>query len=178
MRVKYIWPLCSIVLLSASSAWPRHPAAWISRRSSKPIRMPSCACPSNPRLVCRISRRARLPLRLMSRQRSLPRAVKALKACYRAFRDLDATMVEVNPLVVTGDGRIIALDAKMGFDDNALFRRPQISELRDKSQEDSREMQAADPGSATSGSTVISAASSTVPGPRHGDHGHDQARRW
>ena len=76
----------------------------------------------------------------------LAEAVKALKACYRAFRDLDATMVEVNPLVVTGDGRIIALDAKMGFDDNALFRRPQISELRDKSQEDSREMQAADRG--------------------------------
>ncbi len=73
-------------------------------------------------------------------------AVKALKACYRAFRDLDATMVEVNPLVVTTDGRIIALDAKMGFDDNALFRRPQISELRDKSQEDSREMNAADRG--------------------------------
>jgi len=76
----------------------------------------------------------------------LAESVKALKACYRAFRDLDATMVEVNPLVVTGDGRIIALDAKMGFDDNALFRRPQISELRDKSQEDAREMNAADRG--------------------------------
>jgi malate-CoA ligase subunit beta len=76
----------------------------------------------------------------------LPEAVKALKACYRAFRDLDATMVEINPLVVTADGRIIALDAKMGFDDNALFRRPQISELRDKSQEDAREMNAADRG--------------------------------
>ena len=76
----------------------------------------------------------------------LAEAVKALKACYRAFRDLDATMVEVNPLVVTTDGRILALDAKMGFDDNALFRRPQISELRDKSQEDAREMNAADRG--------------------------------
>jgi len=76
----------------------------------------------------------------------LAETVKALKACYRAFRDLDATMVEVNPLVVTRDGRIIALDAKMGFDDNALFRRPQISELRDKSQEDTREMNAADRG--------------------------------
>ncbi len=73
-------------------------------------------------------------------------AVKSLKACYRAFRDLDATMVEINPMVVTSDGRIIALDAKMGFDDNALFRRPQISELRDKSQEDAREMNAADRG--------------------------------
>ena len=76
----------------------------------------------------------------------LAEAVKVLKACYRAFRDLDATMVEINPLVVTREGRLIALDAKMGFDDNALFRRPQISELRDKSQEDPREMNAADRG--------------------------------
>ena len=76
----------------------------------------------------------------------LAEAVKALRACYRAFRDLDATMVEINPLVVTADGRLIALDAKMGFDDNALFRRPRISELRDKSQEDPREMNAADRG--------------------------------
>ncbi len=73
-------------------------------------------------------------------------AVTTLKACYRAFRDLDATMVEINPLIVTKDGRILALDAKMGFDDNALFRRQQVSELRDKSQEDPREMNAADRG--------------------------------
>ena len=73
-------------------------------------------------------------------------AVTTLLGCYRAFRDLDATMVEINPLVVTGDGHLLALDAKMGFDDNALFRRPNISELRDKSQEDPREMRAADRG--------------------------------
>ena len=73
-------------------------------------------------------------------------AVTTLLGCYRAFRDMDATMVEINPLVVTGDGRLLALDAKMGFDDNALFRRPNISELRDKSQEDPREMKAADRG--------------------------------
>lgn len=72
--------------------------------------------------------------------------VRTLKGCYRAFRDLDATMVEINPLVITADGRIIALDAKMTFDDNALFRHPQISELRDKSQEDPRESRAADRG--------------------------------
>jgi len=69
-----------------------------------------------------------------------------LKACYRSFRDLDATMVEINPLVVTVDGRVLALDAKMAFDDNALFKRDQISELRDKSQEDPREMKAKDRG--------------------------------
>ena len=73
-------------------------------------------------------------------------AVTVIEACYGAFRDLDATMVEINPLVVTEDGRLVALDAKMAFDDNALFRRQQISELRDKSQEDPLEMKAADRG--------------------------------
>ena len=73
-------------------------------------------------------------------------AANTLRACYRSFRDLDATMVEINPLAVTTDGRILALDAKMTFDDNALFRRQQISELRDKSQEDPREMRATDRG--------------------------------
>jgi succinyl-CoA synthetase beta subunit/malate-CoA ligase subunit beta len=72
--------------------------------------------------------------------------VRTLKGCYRAFTELDATMVEINPLVVTGDSRIVALDAKMTFDDNAMFRHPQISELRDKSQEDPRESRAADRG--------------------------------
>ncbi len=69
-----------------------------------------------------------------------------LLGCYRAMRDLDATMVEINPLVVTKEGNLLAVDAKMGFDDNALFRHQSISELRDKSQEDAREMRAADRG--------------------------------
>jgi len=73
-------------------------------------------------------------------------AVTTFLGCYRAMRDLDANMVEINPLVVTKEGRIIAVDAKMGFDDNALFRHPNISELRDKSQEDPREMRASDRG--------------------------------
>lgn len=73
-------------------------------------------------------------------------AVTTFLGCYRAMRDLDANMVEINPLVVTKEGKILAVDAKMGFDDNALFRHPNISELRDKSQEDAREMRAADRG--------------------------------
>lgn len=72
--------------------------------------------------------------------------VRTLQGCYQAFRERDATMVEINPLVVTTDNRILALDAKMTFDDNALFRHPSISELRDKSQEDARESRAADRG--------------------------------
>jgi len=72
--------------------------------------------------------------------------VPTIMGCYRAFRDLDATMVEINPLVITKDKNLVALDAKMSFDDNALFRRPHIAELRDKSQEDPRETWASDRG--------------------------------
>ncbi|GMG82050.1 malate--CoA ligase subunit beta [Paralimibaculum aggregatum] len=73
-------------------------------------------------------------------------AAKIFRACYRAFRDLDATMVEINPLVTTARGNLLALDAKMSFDDNALFRHPEVSELRDMSQEDPMEAHAADRG--------------------------------
>lgn len=72
--------------------------------------------------------------------------VTILRACYRAYRDLDAVMVEINPLVITGMGDLVALDAKMSFDTNALFRRPEIAELRDRSQEDPRESAAGDYG--------------------------------
>ena len=74
------------------------------------------------------------------------RCATALLGCYRAFRDLDATMVEINPLVLTRDSQLLALDAKMTFDDNALFRRPEVSELRDYAEEDPRESQAAEYG--------------------------------
>ena len=73
-------------------------------------------------------------------------AVTTILSCYRAFRDLDATMVEINPLVVTKEGKVLALDAKMSFDDNAIFRRRQIAEMRDVAQEDPREAQAAQHG--------------------------------
>ncbi|MDQ0472563.1 malate--CoA ligase subunit beta [Labrys wisconsinensis] len=77
---------------------------------------------------------------------TIAEATQVILRCYRAFRDKDATMLEINPLVLTADNRLLALDAKMSFDDNALFRHPDISELRDKSQEDPRETQAADRG--------------------------------
>jgi succinyl-CoA synthetase beta subunit len=77
---------------------------------------------------------------------TISEASNLLISSYRAFRELDATMVEINPLVVTGDGRMLALDAKMTFDDNALFKHQKVSELRDKSQEDPREMRANDRG--------------------------------
>jgi malate-CoA ligase subunit beta len=76
----------------------------------------------------------------------VPDATRAILGAYRAFRDLDATMVEINPLAVTADGRVLALDAKMQFDDNALFRRPNVRELRDYSEEDPREAEASKHG--------------------------------
>ncbi len=74
------------------------------------------------------------------------RAAETIIGCYRAFSELDATMVEVNPLVISNQDQIFALDCKMSFDNNALFRRNQVSELRDKTQENSNEVYASDRG--------------------------------
>ena len=68
--------------------------------------------------------------------------VKFLTAMYKAFVGLDASIVEINPLVVTGKGDVIALDAKMNFDDNALFRHKDVEELRDADEEDPAELEA------------------------------------
>jgi len=71
-------------------------------------------------------------------------AVKFLMAMYDAFTSLDASLVEINPLVITGDGAVIALDAKMNFDDNALYRHPDIAAMRDPNEEDPTEREAAE----------------------------------
>jgi succinyl-CoA synthetase beta subunit len=70
-------------------------------------------------------------------------AVKFFTAVYQATVGLDASLVEINPLVVTPTGDLIALDAKMNFDDNALYRHPEITELRDEDEEDPAELEAA-----------------------------------
>jgi len=70
-------------------------------------------------------------------------AVKFLAAIYKCFMDLDCSMVEINPLVVTGDGAVLALDAKVNFDDNALFRHKDLEDLRDEDEEDPMEIEAA-----------------------------------
>jgi succinyl-CoA synthetase beta subunit len=65
-----------------------------------------------------------------------------LKALYRCFDATDASLAEINPLVITGDGKVIALDSKMNFDDNALFRQPEILAMRDLDEEDPLEIEA------------------------------------
>ncbi|MGC2077435.1 MAG: malate--CoA ligase subunit beta [Xanthobacteraceae bacterium] len=76
--------------------------------------------------------------------KQVARLVTTIMGAYRAFRDCDATMLEINPLVLTKDDRIVALDAKMSFDDNAMFRRRNLADLQDPSQQDPREAQAAE----------------------------------
>ncbi|MDQ6618379.1 MAG: ADP-forming succinate--CoA ligase subunit beta [Pseudomonadota bacterium] len=65
-----------------------------------------------------------------------------LQGLYRAFVETDASLAEINPLVLTGDGRVIALDAKLNFDSNALFRHPELTEMRDLDEEDPAEIEA------------------------------------
>jgi succinyl-CoA synthetase beta subunit len=69
-------------------------------------------------------------------------AVKVMTALYNAFVATDASLLEINPLIVTEDGNLLALDAKMNFDDNAIFRHPDFKELRDPSEEDPLEVEA------------------------------------
>ncbi|MEE8462073.1 MAG: ADP-forming succinate--CoA ligase subunit beta [Acidobacteriota bacterium] len=74
--------------------------------------------------------------------KTVGKASRLMSALYRAFEETDASMVEVNPLVLTEEGELYALDAKMSFDDNALDRHPEIVEMRDLSEEDPTEIEA------------------------------------
>ena len=76
----------------------------------------------------------------------MPQAVKLMKGLYRCFRDKDAQLVEINPLAVIDGEKLMALDAKMGFDGNAMFRRADIADLRDFDEEDPKEVEASGHG--------------------------------
>ncbi|MCK6428521.1 MAG: ADP-forming succinate--CoA ligase subunit beta [Burkholderiaceae bacterium] len=73
---------------------------------------------------------------------SVPQARRVLQGLYNAFWECDASLAEINPLILTGDGRVVALDAKMNFDSNALFRHPDIVAMRDLDEEDPAEVEA------------------------------------
>jgi succinyl-CoA synthetase beta subunit len=74
---------------------------------------------------------------------SVGKAVAFMRGLYRAFIENDASLVEINPLVLTRAGDLLALDAKIGFDDNSLFRHPEVRELRDLDEENPKEIEAA-----------------------------------
>jgi succinyl-CoA synthetase beta subunit len=73
---------------------------------------------------------------------SVQEARKFMQALYKAFDECDASLAEINPLILTGDGRVLALDAKLNFDSNALFRHPEIVAMRDLDEEDPAEIEA------------------------------------
>ena len=79
-----------------------------------------------------VARRIGIPEGALAQGRQL------LQGLYRAFEETDASLAEINPLIVTGEGRVVALDAKLNFDDNALFRHPEIVEMRDLAARDRR----------------------------------------
>src|SRR5205823_1105658 len=73
---------------------------------------------------------------------SVPQARAILQGLYRAFDETDASLAEINPLILTGEGKVVALDAKINFDDNALFRHPDLAAMRDLDEEDPAEVAA------------------------------------
>src|SRR5262249_37781918 len=89
-----------------------------------------------PHHVLRVSKALRLD---RDQQKQMSPLVTNL---YRAFVEKDMSLLEVNPLIVTKDGKLLCLDAKIGFDDNALFRHPGIAALRDLTEEDEKEIEA------------------------------------
>jgi succinyl-CoA synthetase beta subunit len=76
------------------------------------------------------------------RGKQISEASKLMQALYKSFREKDALLAEINPLAELADGKLMALDAKMSFDSNAMYRRPTISELRDFDEEDPKEVEA------------------------------------
>jgi succinyl-CoA synthetase beta subunit len=88
----------------------------------------------------------KLAKQLEFRSDQIKAAAKLFSALYRTFIDLDCSLVEVNPLVVTTKGEVLALDAKFDFDDNALYRHPEIAAMRDPAEEDPREVEASKHG--------------------------------
>jgi succinyl-CoA synthetase beta subunit len=116
----------------------------IDRESGRPVFMASAAggmeieevAKDNPGAILREPIHPGLPGEMIAV------ATPFLQALYRAFVDTDASLLEINPCVVTGDGKLVALDAKMTFDDNALFRHKELRELRDLDEEDPLEVEA------------------------------------
>ena len=84
----------------------------------------------------------KIAARIGLRGQKISEAAKLMQALYKCFREQDALLAEINPLAELGDGRLMALDAKMSFDSNSMYRRPMISELRDFDEEDAKEVEA------------------------------------
>src|SRR5262249_56557628 len=98
--------------------------------------------PVDPLTGCRPFQARRLAFALGLQGEDVGRAVRLIRALVTAYEETDASLAEINPLVVTKQKTLLALDAKMSFDDNALYRHPEIRELRDPDEEDPLEVEA------------------------------------
>jgi succinyl-CoA synthetase beta subunit len=96
----------------------------------------------DPSIGLRVAEADEVASRIGIPAKSVPQAREFMRNLYRAFDDCDASLAEINPLVLTGDGRVIALDAKFNFDSNALYRQPEIVAMRDLDEEDPAEIEA------------------------------------
>lgn len=102
--------------------------------------------PINPALGLRPHQARKLSRRLGFTSTQMRESCRFFHAVYDMFLGLDCSMVEINPMVLTGGGQVLALDAKISFDDNALFRQAQVAEMRDEDEEDPREVEASKSG--------------------------------
>jgi succinyl-CoA synthetase beta subunit len=132
----------------------------VDRASAKPVFMASVAggmeieqvAEENPDAIVKESidpglglaafQARKLAFRLGLKPEQIAPAVRFMMSLYKAFTETDAALVEINPFVSCSDLRLVALDAKMGFDDNAMFRHPELRELRDVNEEDPLEVEA------------------------------------
>ena len=132
----------------------------IDRNEAKPVFMASAAggmeieqvAAENPEAILKeyiepgmgleLFQARKLAFQLGLKPQQISEAVRFMTGLYRAFQETDASLMEINPFVSCTDGRLLALDAKINFDDNALFRHPEIRELRDLTEEDPLEVEA------------------------------------
>ena len=121
---------------------PPPKAAWRSSRWRRTARRRSCGSAVDPATGISGFHARRLAFGLGLTGKQVGAFTKFVMAMYQAFTALDCAIVEINPLVVTGAGDVVALDAKVSFDDNALFRHPELEKLRDEAEEDPKELEA------------------------------------
>ena len=132
--------------MAPTSSWRARPAAWTSRRWRRRTRSGSSASGRDPRSGSRRFQARALAFGLGLSGDQFKAGVGLIQSLFRAYLAKDCSLAEVNPLVVTRDGRVLALDAKLNFDDSALFRRPEVVALRDVNEEDPLDVEASKHG--------------------------------
>ena len=133
---------CSTAPAPRSSSWPRSPAAWRSKKWPTPPPDLIYKEYIEPALGLQAYQARNLAFKLGLEGKQINAAVAFMMGLYKAFVDTDSTLMEINPFITTKDGSLMALDCKINFDDNAMFRHKDLKELRDIAEEDPLEVEA------------------------------------